>query len=543
MLILVIMKKTLQNLLPIIFLLVFSAIIGFNSGTLFGYYIQSPKTNSKPDSSSEKAIIDQFSLDEIKAIFPNANSYRVIKEDEANVFDSNNQNIGKAFHTLPIAKDEKGFAGPIPMIIGFDNNKKIQGIAIQKNNETPAFIERVKSTGLLDKWKGKTTEEASSLKVDAVTGATMSSSCIIRSIQTKLSGKQVKNEPKDLFTLEEIKSIFSEATSYNLEKENRALVLDSNNQKIGYALHSLPDCSDLKGFAGNIPLIIGINNKDEIVGIVVQKNTETPIPFFKKVTDSDLLKKWNGKVASEAAMLNVDAVSGATMSSSCIIKSVKTRTANYIEEIAKEKAEKIRFYKDCTFEILAWICLVLSLIAYYPKAPLGKYRKYLMFIFVLIPGFLLGRFVSLGLLKAWVSDGIPYSTQIFMTILVALAIFLPMITGRAFYCIWYCPFGSAQEVCGMITKKKYTPTGKVANYLKKIRPIFLTIILLLILFGVNADIYQFEPFSAFLFKSASVVVLSLAIVFLILSIFIRRPWCNYFCPTGQFLENCRRKKQ
>ncbi|MBP5470012.1 MAG: 4Fe-4S binding protein [Candidatus Riflebacteria bacterium] len=231
------------------------------------------------------------------------------------------------------------------------------------------------------------------------------------------------------------------------------------------------------------------------------------------------------------------------MSSSCIIKSVKTRTANYIDEIAKEEAEKIKFYKDCTFEILAWICLVLSLIAYYPKAPLGKYRKYLMFIFVLIPGFLLGRFVSLGLLKAWVSDGIPYSTQIFMTVLVVLAIFLPMITGRAFYCIWYCPFGSAQEVCGMITTKKYTPTGKTANILKKIRPVFLSIILLLILFGVNADIYQFEPFSAFLFKSASVVVLSLAIVFLILSIFMRRPWGNYFCPTGQFLENCRRKKQ
>ena len=535
------MKKTLQNIFPIIFLIVFSAIIGFNSKSLFGYKFNQESSSAIQESTSNQ-IPDQFTLEEIKSIFPNANSYKVTKEDEATVFDANNQKLGEVFHTLPIASDEKGFAGTIPMIIGFDNSYKIQGIAVLKNNETPAFIERVISTGLLDKWKGKTKEEATNTKVDAVTGATMSSSCIIKSIQTRLSGKKANTEPKDLFTIDEIKSIFSEAASYKLEKANRAIVLDSSNQKIGYALHTLPDCSEYKGFAGNIPLIIGLNNKNEIVGIFAQENGETP-PFFKKVTDSGILNKWNGKLASEAASLNVDAVTGATMSSSCIIKSVKTRTANHVEEIAAEEAQKIKFYKDCTYEILAWICLLISIAAYIFKSPFGKFRNYLIIGFVIIPGFLLGRFVSLGLLKAWFSDGIPYSTQIFMTVLVLLAIFLPMITGRAFYCIWYCPFGAAQEVCGMIRKNKYTPTGKVANILKKIRPVYLSIILLLLVFGINIDIYQFEPFSAFLFKSASVIVISLAIVFLILSIFIRRPWCNYFCPTGQFLENCRRKKQ
>lgn len=399
------MKKVLQNLLPILFLLVFSAIIGYNSGSLFGYNFNRAVT-LKEESSASNALPDQFSLDEIKALFPNATSYKVTEIDKATVYDSNNQKLGEACHSLPKAKDLKGFAGAIPLIIGLDNNHAITGIAVQKNNETPAFINRVLSTGILDKWKGK--------------------------------------------------------------------------------------------------------------------------------------------LASEAVVLKVDAVTGATMSSSCIIKSVKTRLATNLEEIAKEEAQaeskKAKFYWDCTYEILAWICLIIALIAYFQKLSLVKYRKYVMFAMVLIPGFLLGRFVSIGLLKAWFSDGIPYSTQIFMTVLVLLAIFLPMITGRAFYCVWYCPFGAAQEVCGMITKYKYTPTGRVANFLSIFRPIVLENILVLILFKANIDIYQFEPFSAFMFKSASVVVLSLAVVFLILSVFIRRPWCNYCCPTGQFLENCRRKK-
>ena len=397
------MKKIIKKILPILFLLAFSAIIGFNSGSLFGYKFKKSETNNQENKSATDTISDQFTLDDIKTVFPNASSYKVIEVDKAVVYDSNNQTIGEACHTLPKADGIKGFAGVIPMIIGFDNNRQIMGIVVQKNNETPAFINRVISTGILDKWKGK--------------------------------------------------------------------------------------------------------------------------------------------IASEAIALNVDAVTGATMSSSCIIKSVKTRLGKNVEEFENAEAQRIQFYWDCTYEILAWICLIISFIAYFPKTKMAKYRKAILFIMVIIPGFILGRFVSLGLLKAWFSDGIPYSTQIFMTVLVFLAILLPMITGRAFYCIWYCPFGAAQELLGMIKEKKYTPTGKVAKILKKTRPVFLTIILLLILFSVNIDIYQFEPFSAFMIKSASVVVLSLAIVFLILAIFIRRPWCNYCCPTGQFLENCRRKKE
>ena len=535
------MKKALPIIYPILFLVIFGAIVALNSNSIFGYKFQKA---SAPDNSiaSSTPIIDQFSLEEIKKIFPEAASYKVITEDKASIFDSNNQQIGEALHTLPAASEIKGFAAAIPMIIGIDQNNQIQGIVVLKNNETAAFLEKVISTGLLDKWKGKTPDEAANLKVDAVTSATMSSSAIIKSVQARLSDKKAgQTEEKDQFTLEEIKCIFPNASSYQKLSQNRTVVLDDKNQKIGEALHTLPDCKDLRGYAGNIPMIIGIDLNDKIAGILTQKNQETP-PFFHKVTDSDLLDKWKNQLASEAVNLKVDAVTGATLSSSCIINSVKIRLTNHIDEVKKEKEELIKKYWDWTYETLAWLFLALSVLAYLPKSAVAKYRKTVLTLSVIIPGFILARFVSLGLLKAWFSDGIPYSTQIFMTVLVALAVLLPFITGRAFYCIWYCPFGAAQELCGNLTKKKYTPTGKTAKVLKMIRPVFLGIILLLIAFGASIDIYQFEPFSAFMFRSASIVVLSLAIVFLILSIFIRRPWCNYFCPTGQFLENCRRKK-
>ena len=103
------MKKALPFIYPILFLVVFGAVVAFNSASIFGYKFH--QTSAAGDSiASSTPIIDQFSLEEIKKIFPEAASYKVITEDKASIFDSNNQPIGEALHTLPVCSDIKGFA-------------------------------------------------------------------------------------------------------------------------------------------------------------------------------------------------------------------------------------------------------------------------------------------------------------------------------------------------------------------------------------------------------------------------------------------------
>ena len=45
-----------------------------------------------------------------------------------------------------------------------------------------------------------------------------------------------------------------------------------------------------------------------------------------------------------------------------------------------------------------------------------------------------------------------------------------------------------------------------------------------------------EPFAAFLFRTAPPVALVLAGVFIILSVFVPRPYCRFVCPTGTLLK-------
>lgn len=352
-------------------------------------------------------------------------------------------------------------------------------------------------------------------------------------------GKETDTTSESLFELKDVQTIFPEAGIYKNISPNRAEVYDNSGKKLGQILNSQPDCEKITGFAGPIPLLIGLDSNERVASITVMENHETPA-FISRVLGTGILSKWQGQTASDAVSLNVDAVTGATMSSSCIIKTVRTRLANHAAISVKESEEQT---KQQLIELTAWLFLIFSIFSYHPKSPIIKYRKTFLVISVLLPGFMLGRFFSIGLIRGWAIDGIPYSTQLYMTVVMALAIFLPIFTGRSYYCTWYCPFGAAQELCMYVTKKKFTPSPVWSRILSKIRPILVLVICGLIGFGYNIDAYQFEPFAAFLFKSASTFTLAFAIIILLLSMFVRKPWCTYCCPTGCFLEANRHVSQ
>ena len=88
-------------------------------------------------------------------------------------------------NTTTLASDVEGFNGPTPVEITVVKGK-ISGIKLLPNEETPAFLQSVIDAGLLKALNGKTVEEASKVKLDAVSGATYSSKAIIENIRRGL---------------------------------------------------------------------------------------------------------------------------------------------------------------------------------------------------------------------------------------------------------------------------------------------------------------------------------------------------------------------
>lgn len=94
-------------------------------------------------------------------------------------------------NTTTIGKGVKGYIGPTPLKIYIQKNK-VQKIEALKNQETPKYFAKVKRQ-LLDKWNGKTVNEAMKMKVDGVTGATYSSEAVIKNVRLGL-GYYKKNK-------------------------------------------------------------------------------------------------------------------------------------------------------------------------------------------------------------------------------------------------------------------------------------------------------------------------------------------------------------
>ncbi len=337
------------------------------------------------------------------------------------------------------------------------------------------------------------------------------------------------------FGLEEAAKLLPGASFIEFQSEDEARVFASSGRKIGTLLHTQPMARHITGYGSWLPILIGINHENRITGLLLQKNDETP-GFIKRLEKAGFFASWNGQNASDAVALPVDAVSRATMTSRATIESVRLRLAKYME------LEQIRSqidYRSVVAEAAGWAFLLLAFSGCFAASRLARYRKAFLAAAILLPGFMLGRFFSLELLYAWSINGIPVHNQLFLVIVVLLAVLIPLFSGRSWYCTWYCPYGAAQELLGYACSKKIDFTGRTGILLRHVRPAFLAIVALLLIIGYRFSLNSLEPFSAFLLSSASTSVVVLAIIFLLLSLIIRRPWCNYFCPSGQIVEMLR----
>ena len=80
-----------------------------------------------------------------------------------------------------IGKNIEGYNGPTPLKVYIKNNK-VEKIEFLKNVESPKYYAKVKKE-LQDKWNGLKVKNAKTLQVDAVTGATYSSTAVIQNVQ------------------------------------------------------------------------------------------------------------------------------------------------------------------------------------------------------------------------------------------------------------------------------------------------------------------------------------------------------------------------
>lgn len=301
---------------------------------------------------------------------------------------------------------------------------------------------------------------------------------------------------------------------------------------------------DVQGYGGPVPLKIHIDKDGRLTAIEAEPNAESP-SFFDRA--KELFSRWQGKTIDEAMAEDVDAVSGATFSSKAIIRNVQRGLA-YAKQhgladggkgAQKESAERTVATGWTLGSIVALIAVLLGAVV-----PLFTNNRRLhlvqLVVNVVVLGLWTGTFVSYTLFLRLFAGGVSLSaigTLAAPLLMLIVALLYPLAGRSGHYCAHVCPFGSAQELAGKLSRRKLRITPRVLRVLTALRNLLWGVLMALLLTGTCTAWIDYELFTAFIYSSASVWVIVLAMLFLVLSVWVPRPYCRFVCPTGALMKS------
>lgn len=301
---------------------------------------------------------------------------------------------------------------------------------------------------------------------------------------------------------------------------------------------------DVQGYGGPVPLKIHIDKDGRLTAIEAEPNAESP-SFFDRA--KELFSRWQGKTIDEAMAEDVDAVSGATFSSKAIIRNVQRGLA-YAKQhgladggkgAQEESAERTVATGWTLGSIVALIAVLLGAVV-----PLFTNNRRLhlvqLVVNVVVLGLWTGTFVSYTLFLRLFAGGVSLSaigTLAAPLLMLIVALLYPLAGRSGHYCAHVCPFGSAQELAGKLSRRKLRITPRVLRVLTALRNLLWGVLMALLLTGTCTAWIDYELFAAFIYSSASVWVIVLAMLFLVLSVWVPRPYCRFVCPTGALMKS------
>ncbi|HHY42531.1 MAG TPA: RnfABCDGE type electron transport complex subunit G [Thermoanaerobacterales bacterium] len=155
-------------------------IISMASGAVLAlsYEVTNPTIQEQARQKLEQSVL---------IVIPGATQMEEIQKDDITIYiglDDEGNKKGIAFKTAG-----SGFNGPIEIMVGYDPKEgKLLGIEILSMSETPGLGARIQEEAFKDQFKGKSVEDEFVAKqdVEAISGATISSTAVASAIKTSL---------------------------------------------------------------------------------------------------------------------------------------------------------------------------------------------------------------------------------------------------------------------------------------------------------------------------------------------------------------------
>lgn len=280
-------------------------------------------------------------------------------------------------------------------------------------------------------------------------------------------------------------------------------------------------------YGGPLQVAVVVNSNKVIEQVALVQSTDTST-YLSRVLSDGVLDVFLG--SSDSQLPHVDAVTGATLSSTAMIKGVEKAVAHIRgTSLADEGAAHLSTAELTKAALTASLFMVAFIISSRFFRWNKKYARLgLLAISTVVLGFLYGAQFSLSslvlLLAGLWTKGIASYTAL---ICLVLAVGIFFLTRKNLYCAMICPFGGLQEGLGRITK---CSAPKKTEWMKWSARFFTLFAMSAAMFFRNPSDALYEPFGMAFSFIGSTALFALTILIFVASLVVKRPWCTLLCP-------------
>ncbi|MDD5771978.1 MAG: 4Fe-4S binding protein [bacterium] len=363
---------------------------------------------------------------------------------------------------------------------------------------------------------------------------------IAKTYQEKTKKEDISLEIRSLSLVYPEADGFSEKKGSPPHYEVYAINEKGEKKLVGLCFLSTDFAPDIRGYAGKIRILIGMNNKGQVKGIKILSHNETPsyVQTLQEPVFTDQFKKLDHKSEFKLGR-DLDGITRATISSQAVVsaveKSIKLAANKFFNLEVKQKIsfEWKDIYKNYNIYIIT-LFFVLAIYFYLNGIRYGRY--FILTGAILYFGFLELNYISIISLINIFTGRIPdIVSSLSWYFLFVLTFITTMLWGRI-YCGWICPFGAIQELLGKISPFHVKILNDDEKKARLIKYYLLILIVGAVFVTGNIGFTNYEPFNTIFSLRGEIIFFAFLIFLLITSFFIFRFWCRYLCGVGAFLS-------
>lgn len=544
---------------------------------LVGLHRWATDTAARSGRSAPVVIDSQTLIDS----FPTAATVEPLAGDALafRVLDASGKSLGLVTQTSPQSDRIVGYAGPSNVLVVMDDDGIVTGTRLLRCPDTTEHLRQVENdpafwNQFID-WKWG---ETATVKVDGVSGATLTSLAIAEAVAWRLAyppGTTAEPAPSvrrssrfpEPIALDRLRRWFPEIASVREAADEVFLVdcLDSAGKTLGRVARSGPLHDSVIGYQGPTEVILrleeplGDAEPTVVVDAMLGESFDNQ-PYVNYVQqEASFWKRFRGRTLASLATLDlqaegIDGVSGATMTSIAVAETIRDASAAWLAYRAEIATWATREMATAAADIGpsrrlgingSWTeCWTMALAVGAVFWSRSRWRgdraaRRVWQVTVLVSlGMICGNLLSMALLGGWTRGGVAWRLAPGLAGLAIVAVLAPAIFKGNVYCDQLCPHGILQQWIRPTKGRRIRPLVQQALRLSAIVVIAVTLVGIVRPLGVN--LAWLEPFDAYgggLAIGVSVVVWGLSIV---LARWSPMAYCRHACPTGRVLDYVRR---